>query len=553
MKLNLFSNHYRTFISRPVEFTFLYLLILQLISNTTWLYIVHPFSWVTLLFIIMLSTMTAGILSLPIKIFKRKKSIILIYIGIISLLQLILIAVDYFLLLNFSIILVQDVVDIIYESNPTESVEFISTYLSPLKTLFYLAALVAIMIISAIIAKLLCGINQLKYVSLGLMVGGAVIMGYTSYSYVRFRNGNNIPQLISLTRVAYSCYKLRKSAAENNKIYEECRNFLTDKKLVSQRDSLTVVLVIGESHSYYHTPAYGYDKNNMPLLSQRTGNDTIVWFNDIVAISDRTHGVVCSLFEHDLTKDSHRLLFPAVFKKLGYHTIMYDTQYLPGRGVSILRDSRISELLYDERNSHTMTDEEIVTSGNINSNPKTLAIYHIMGSHYTYSQRYPKDKFDKFKPQNYKSARLSSMQKLILSHYDNSILYTDNNLNLLIERLKDKNAVLVYLSDHGEEVFDIDSYMGHGNAATRSSKSFQLRVPMFIWMSEKYRHRHPELADMVSRSADIPSLSSQIGHLLLNLAGEPDSMYQPNCSLINPAFEKGTRIVLNFIDFDANN
>ena len=98
-----------------------------------------------------------------------------------------------------------------------------------------------------------------------------------------------------------------------------------------------------------------------------------------------------------------------------------------------------------------------------------------MGQHYTYEIRYPSE-FKRFSASNY-SGDLTDAEREIVAHYDNATLYNDYVVDNVIKQFEDKNCILVYFSDHGEEIYEIDDFMGHGNAAQRPTLKYQMRVP----------------------------------------------------------------------------
>lgn len=530
-----------------VGFTFWIFFLLQLASNLTW-ELVTP-SWLSCIFIVFLSALIAGIFTLPIQFMVQAKAKLLayIYVPIILLSFAILIVIDYFLWVNFSQILIQDIVDIIYETNPKESSEFLTTYLSLKQCCIYILSLSFYITLSWIIAKFISRYKFSTYVAYGLIMGGVFIVGFSGYSFIKYRNGYSIPQYSTLTRLIHASYILESRVAENNTIIENCKELLLTPYSSMPNDSLIAVLVIGESHSYFHTPSYGYEKNTMPLISRHT--QSLIWLKDVVAVSDHTHGVMTSLFEHYLPKSNKLIVFPAAFKHLGFVTSMYDNQYLPGQGINFINDYRLSNLVFNNRNKHSVSDENLIKMGQSEMTERQLIIYHLFGSHYTYETRYPYDRFGKFRANQY-DKKHSIEQREILAHYDNSLLYTDFVLNSLITDLANKNAVVVYVSDHGEEVFDIDEYMGHGNSSMRSDKSFQLRVPMFVWMSKKYIKTYPQKYNQILANVLKPFITSNLSNLMLDLVEAPPYLYIPSKSIANKSFTPQKRIVLHSVDFD---
>jgi KDO II ethanolaminephosphotransferase len=57
-------------------------------------------------------------------------------------------------------------------------------------------------------------------------------------------------------------------------------------------------------------------------------------------------------------------------------------------------------------------------------------------------------------------------------------------MNELVNKLKDSNAIIFYASDHGESLGEGDVFL-HG-APLETAPREQRRVPMIIWMSDKF-------------------------------------------------------------------
>lgn len=487
----------------------------------------------------------AGAMALP-TLISKSKAYKRVYIVAVSVLLTLLIAMEFFLMTEFSIFCGQDVIDILYETNGDESSEFLATYMSFGKIVLYVIGMVTVWALSFLLAKYIVQRRYAVYAERLLAGGGVIVMAVCGIGFIKYRNGMSIPQYSSPTRILYSMYVADRRAETNRELCGECASYIQTAGEKSRNRGLNVILVIGESHSYYHTPAYGYGINTFPLVGS-IADSTLVWYDDIVTVSDHTQGAMDAIFPMNIP-EGPTVLFPAVFKALGYKTAMYDNQYLAGNGISILSDGGISDLLYDVRNKTRVPDLELVRNGIAPDSANTMVIYHLMGSHYKYEERYPRDKFSVFGPDDYPGHGRDEAE--ILAHYDNSLRYTDYVLKSVMDKYADKNSVMVYISDHGEEVFDIDGYMGHGNAYSRSRPEYQIRVPMFIWMSEGYMASYPDKRDAIRRNSGNPGLTSGIGHLLLDIANEAESRYRPQRSIVHGSYEKPRRVVLNSLDFD---
>lgn len=120
---------------------------------------------------------------------------------------------------------------------------------------------------------------------------------------------------------------------------------------------------------------------------------------------------------------------------------------------------------------------------------KHLVVLHTKGSHYLYSQRYPRS-FARYQPECMGVDDTCSKAQLI-NAYDNSVLYVDSMLDSVLDQLRDKKALVFYAADHGESISE--NMHLHGTPREMAPPE-QFRVPMMVWASDKY------LDDPVNRS-----------------------------------------------------
>lgn len=110
-----------------------------------------------------------------------------------------------------------------------------------------------------------------------------------------------------------------------------------------------------------------------------------------------------------------------------------------------------------------------------------LMILHTKGSHYLYSQRYPRE-FARWQPECLSTDAACSGEDM-LNAFDNSILYTDHVLAETIELLRTRKALLVYSSDHGESISDNAHFHG---TPRRIAPPEQRAVPLIFWASDSF-------------------------------------------------------------------
>ncbi len=118
----------------------------------------------------------------------------------------------------------------------------------------------------------------------------------------------------------------------------------------------------------------------------------------------------------------------------------------------------------------------------------TVIVLHQIGSHGpSYWLRYPAES-ERFKPACHTPELTECSTEEIVNAYDNTIAYTDWFLAQVIDLLDASDRVIpamYYVSDHGESLGEGGLYL-HGTPYFMAPE-YQTRVPMVLWMSERFR------------------------------------------------------------------
>ena len=331
-----------------------------------------------------------------------------------------------------------------------------------------------------------------------------------------------------------------------------------------------IVLVIGESYNKHHSQLYGYDKPTTPLQLQMAADSSLVAFSDVVASWNLTSFV----FKHmmslwtvgDRGEWCDEPLFPEVFRKAGYQVTFLTNQFQPKAkeavydfsGGFFLNDPEFSKRQFDVRNAQTYRFDESLLKAfdGLKNKPEKgrLTILHLMGSHVDYRARYPQTR-QYFKPSMYNRPELSDKQRRILSEYDNSLRYNDSIVWAVTQRFIDKDAVVIYVPDHAEEIFDGKPYMYgrmHGaNIDYRLARN-EMEIPFWIWGSPLYIERHPYGWKAIRAAKDRPMMTDALPHLLLYLAGIATPLYRPELNIITPEYNtRRPRILKGVTDYNT--
>ena len=291
--------------------------------------------------------------------------------------------------------------------------------------------------------------------------------------------------LSALGLYTYSSY----SKAEDNKnLFDPAKHF-TYTAPADAKD-MYVVFVIGESARRDHMGLYGYDRDNTPNLDKE---------KNLVALQGYSCDTATKLSlrcmfvrEGGASEEPQRTLKEAnvfsVLKSNGWSSELYSMQseawfYNKTRADDYsLRENIASE----KRNAGKPVDDMLLINemkDSMNNHPqgKHLIILHTKGSHYLYSDRYPRS-FAKYKPECMGIDDSCSTEEMI-NAYDNSLLYTDYFLSQVFDQLRDKNAIVFYASDHGESI----SKSMHFHGTPRDHAPIEQRtVPIMVWASDKF-------------------------------------------------------------------
>ena len=291
--------------------------------------------------------------------------------------------------------------------------------------------------------------------------------------------------LSALGLYVYSSY----SQAEDTKnLFDPAKHFTYNEP--ADAKDMYVVFVIGESARRDHMGLYGYDRDNTPNLDKE---------KNLVALQGYSCDTATKLSlrcmfvrEGGASEAPQRTLKEAnvfsVLKSKGWSSELYSMQseawfYNKTRADDYsLRENIASE----KRNAGKPVDDmllidEMKDSLNNHPNGKHLIILHTKGSHYLYSDRYPRS-YAKYQPECMGIDDSCSTQEMI-NAYDNSLLYTDYFLSQVFDQLRDKNAIVFYASDHGESISK--SMHFHGTPRDHAPPE-QRTVPIMVWASDKF-------------------------------------------------------------------
>ena len=321
--------------------------------------------------------------------------------------------------------------------------------------------------------------------------------------------------------------------------------------IVFDEENKTFVFIIGESQNREHMSLYGYPRETTPMLQSL--NDSIVSYTNVVSPSVQTLPCMKAILTFTNYEQPQMYIQEAslveIVRDAGYKSFWIDNQgaekglgaidtYTPTSYRSIAQ--MCSEY---EDNPVVLLDSMVVNRYkkclNDSANKKFIFL-HLMGNHFEYSTRY-EESYKHFTDEPVQSrveSQLTDNDIEIINHYDNATLYHDFIVYSIIEELNKVKGIagLIYISDHGEEVFDTEhSY----------SRSFErilpamCNIPFVMWRNDKHKEEIPLMID-----TDRPYCSDDIIHSWMQFAGIRYHLYDSSRSIFSEDFnERRPRMV----------
>ncbi len=371
--------------------------------------------------------------------------------------------------------------------------------------------------------------------------------------------------LLHLYHLSDMAYDIR----QHNKVLADFRFGIEP---LQGNDSTLVVLVIGETSRYDHWQRNGYPRETSPLLCAR--GTEVVAFDSCYSMANLTTVSVPFMLSPATPENKGRYMqeksVVEAFEEAGYKTAWIADQSFNNHFLQRIsatcdyRDYKTVGLSGLDVDTMLWTPLNEVLRQN---NERQMIVLHTKGSHFKYSSRYP-DGFQYFTPdmnglnisellsdnvdiddqaqglvwRNTKAENMvayRNMKSIFINSYDNSIRFVDYFLDGILQQVEQtgRSAVVVYVSDHGENLLDDDRNMlMHG---TYSGSYYEYHVPLFVWTSPTYRAQHPEKVAAMAANREKKLSTMYLFHSLLDLGGITysglDSAYCFDCEAMQAA------------------
>lgn len=375
--------------------------------------------------------------------------------------------------------------------------------------------LIAVIALSAVVSAAIAfyrwtRVRASRRTSLTALVLGLAVMFLPGYFFPRINASVS-------ARLPFSIYYAFTDYLNNRRAIEENRDTYTNTPVAPASTPPDVFIILGESLRADHMPQNGYTRNTMPLLSRDTA---LISFPEVYSEATFTSASVPVLMTKadpaDPAAPYNDQSFVTLFKKAGYSTAWFANQSISQSYAYFAHecDSLIycngakSDYSYDKWLDADLLPMIGQWSGKT-AGPK-LAVVHTIGSHWWYKSHYT-DRQARFRPDISNKEIAASTAEQIINAYDNTIIATDEFLAGLFDSLRGRNAVVLFISDHGEGLGENGIYLhASDNEATHYPACF-------IWYTPEYARLFPDKVAAARRGKDQRHTTEAIFHTALDL------------------------------------
>lgn len=441
-------------------------------------------------------------------------------------------SIEWFVRVNFHMLLLGDWIGIVMGSSMEEMKWFISNYLG----ITFLVCLCAVIILAS---GFVWGVWQSRYMKLSRTTIVAALLSFSTFVYGTSLTMNKFEVFDRLTIV---------------KVVEDSIRSFSDYRMLSQMrfsprfpdsvclntnglDNVIGVVVLGESATRNHWGLYGYKRDTTPCLSAR--RDRLICYSDVVTPSPGTAEAMRYIFTTRTLerRSDFRYTMAQVMRKAGLDVSLYSNQERWGQwdGDETFDFAGCEPMCFMGETDATNRFDEILLpylKNAVSQSATNRVIFiHLNGSHQPPDTKYPQD-----------CAQFSGDKscKESVNHYDNSIWYTDRVLEGVIRILEETKQPcwLMYLSDHGE---------------TPSSRGWRVatdsdlwEVPLVFWFSKEFRDLYPQRVMDLELAKDLPLQSDQLFYGILKFSGLRNLDVDAKEIFTDPAFvSRRERLIQN--------
>lgn len=364
---------------------------------------------------------------------------------------------------------------------------------------------------------------------LAFLVAVVALGSHYKFFQLLFRQHREVRLYVNPTYPIYSLAKYFVVGDENESITVKpvALDARAPKKQPGKRP-LLAIMVVGETARADHFSLNGYARDTNPELSQ----ENVLSFRYAWSCGTSTAESLPCMFS-DLGRDHYspdkaaqRQNLLDILQRIDVNVLWIDNNS-GSKGVAkrVAQLGR-AEFTPNEIQQHCRPDEcfdEVLVDALKRSLPTdnrdSFVVLHQLGEHGpSYYKRHPAA-FTRFQPECLKDDAFNCSNEEIANAYDNDILYTDHVLARVIDELKsvekDRDVLMLYMSDHGESLGENGVYL-HG-APWAFAPDAQKHVPMILWLPATTAQNQGIDIDCMKKALDDHHDHDHLFHTFLGL------------------------------------
>lgn len=329
---------------------------------------------------------------------------------------------------------------------------------------------------------------------------------------------------------------------------------------------VTVVVVLGESMRRNYMHCYGYPLENTPKQDSLVGTGDLVLFSDAISSAAWTTGSISQSMSFYTLEGPEKEWYkypalPLVLSKAGYYTYWVSNQEKQGTGIQPIPTLAST--------SDSTRFVRIRTAGDWNASPDSdilpllfdrtmtpdgkdlFEVVHLMGSHTPYSDRYIHEKapftvdnLPKTLP-NGKPTPSDAKRRGIICDYVNSIHYNDQIVAQIFQRYSQTPAIVIYLSDHGQAVFENPERPDYYEHEVSQAG---LTIPLMVYASPALRKEHPEVYEQIVAAKDRKIMTDLLANSICGLLGVKTKYYNARQDFFSSEYDNARRRLVQAYD-----
>ncbi|MEJ6791609.1 MAG: sulfatase-like hydrolase/transferase [Lacinutrix sp.] len=298
------------------------------------------------------------------------------------------------------------------------------------------------------------------------------------------------------------------------------------------------------------------NRETNPILSKM--KDELYVFNDVIAsdvMTIRSLEKVLTLSNYNNPKAENNFSVIQLANTAGFDTFWISNQQPVGFTEStptiIATAAKHKQFLATDSYMYSIYDEALlpeIKKALKETGERKLIFVHLIGTHRTYKKRYPEN-FSYFEGINERTKIKTEYSKTKVNEYDNAVKYNDLVVSNIINLVKEQenNSFVLYFSDHGDDVFDTQDFVGHH---THKGSKPMFDIPFLSWFSKDYLAANKRI-DTLKTYSNRKYNTEDFIYSFSDIIDVKFKGFDAKRSIFNSDFKEHKRLIKDSLDYDA--